>query len=494
MALKLQAATLSAPKLLIGGRLVDPKDGRTAPVIYPGTGEEVGRIALASAADVDEAAKIARQAFAQGPWSTKIGPHEKSRILWRLATLIRDHLEELAELETVDTGKPINETKGVEVPLAAEIYEYFAGWPSKLHGETIATRATALAMTLREPIGVVAAITPWNFPLLMSSWKIAAALACGNVVIHKPAEDTSLTALRIGELALEAGVPEGVLQVLPGLGHEAGAALVAHPLVDKVSFTGSTEVGRLIQREAAASMKRLTLELGGKSPNVVFADADLELAARGVVSGIFYNKGEVCSAGSRLLVEKSCKDALLEKVLARAAKLAEGQGDPLSPKTRLGPQTSQAQLETVLSYIEAGKAEGAKLLCGGARNEAVNGGRGYFVQPTIFDGVTSNMRIAREEIFGPVLAVSTFEDLEDAIRLGNDADYGLAAGVFTKDVKKALRAAKALKAGTVWVNTYTVFDAAIPFGGFKQSGFGRELGAQAIEGYTETKSVFVELA
>ncbi len=491
MALKLQHAKLPEGKLLVGGRLVEGRSKRQIPVVYPGSGEQVATLQAASVEDVDQAVKIARQALEQGPWSQKITPAERARILWRLADLISSKADELAELETVDTGKPIGETRGIEVPLAAEIYQYFAGWCTKLHGETIPSRPGYLNFTLREPVGVVGVITPWNFPLLMSTWKLAAALACGNVVIHKPANATSMSALRIGELALEAGVPEGVLQVLPGFGGEAGDALVKHPGVDKITFTGSTEVGKQIMRDAAGTVKRLTLELGGKSPNVVFADADLDAAARGTVNAIFYNKGEVCSAGSRLLVERSVKDQLLEKVQARAAKLLEGQGDPLSPKTRLGPQTSQEQLDTILGYIEKGKAEGAKLVAGGERNAAA--GKGFFVKPTIFDDVKSSMAIAQEEIFGPVLSTIAFDSIEDAARIGNDSSFGLAAGVWTRDVKKALRAAKAIRAGTVWVNTYNVFDAAMPFGGFKASGFGRELGKHAIEGYTELKTVWVDL-
>jgi acyl-CoA reductase-like NAD-dependent aldehyde dehydrogenase len=416
---------------------------------------------------------------------------ERSRILWKLADLILANLEEMARLESVNTGKTLFDSGKVELPFAAEVFRYYAGWTTKIHGETLNLRDGAFTFTLRQPLGVVAAIVPWNFPFLLASWKIAPALAAGNTLVLKPASLTPLTALRFAELTQEAGLPEGVFNVVPGPGGKAGMALVRHPGVDKVAFTGSTDVGKGIMREAAGSLKRVSLELGGKSPNVVFADADMEAALRGAMTGIFYNKGEVCAAGSRLLVEQRIHDEFVGKLVDRVKGLKVG--DPMDKSTRMGPVVSAQQLQTVLGYVEAGRREGATLAAGGERVR-VGDGRGYFVQPTVFTGVSNGMRIAREEIFGPVLSVIPFKDADDAIAQGNETFYGLAAAVWTRDVGKALRAARALRAGTVWVNAYNLFDAALPFGGFKESGFGRELGQAGLDLYTEVKSVWVDLS
>ncbi|MGH9580923.1 MAG: aldehyde dehydrogenase family protein, partial [Terriglobales bacterium] len=407
-----------------------------------------------------------------------------------IADLIEENIEEISEIETLDNGKPIFESRYVDVPTVAEVFRYYAGWATKIHGETINSRPNAFTYTLREPLGVVAAIVPWNFPLLLASWKIAPALATGNTVIWKPASQTSLSALRLGQLMVEAGVPAGVVNILPGSGPVVGMGLVKHPGVDKVAFTGSTVVGKEVMRSAAETVKRLTLELGGKSPNIVFADSDMEAAVRGATTGIFYGKGEVCAAGSRLFVEKKIHDQFMEKLVERTKKLRPG--DPLDPKTRLGAIVSEQQMNSVLEYIEAGKKEGAKLVAGGNR-VSVDGGKGYFLEPTVFDDVDNQMKIAQEEIFGPVLATIPFDDVEQVAELANQNIYGLAAAVWTNDIRKAHAVARRLKAGTVWVNAYNLYDVALPFGGYKQSGFGRELGMHAIEHYTELKSVWVNL-
>ncbi len=474
------------PKLWIDGDWVEPEGGRVFVTENPATEEPLCEVASASAADVDRAVQSARAAL-RGAWGGT-SARERGRLLWKLADALEEHIDELALLETLDNGKPIFESRYVDIPGAIEALRYYAGWADKVTGRTLPVDGPfVLAYTLREPVGVVGAITPWNFPLIQAVWKIAPALACGNTVVHKPASYTPLTALRLAELAKEVGIPAGALNVIPGTGSGAGAALVAHPEVAKVSFTGSTEVGRGIMRGAADTIKRVTLELGGKSPNIVFADADLDAAAKGAYTGIFYGKGEVCAAGSRLFVEARVHDELLDKLVARTKRLAPA--DPLDPRTRLGALVSRTQRETVLHYVEEGKREGARVACGG---EAVDiGGKGWFMQPTILDGVRNDMVVAREEIFGPVLAVIPFSETDEAVELANASIYGLAAGVWTRDVGKAHDVARRLQAGTVWINQYNWYDSGAPFGGFKQSGFGRELGREALEAYTEVKSVYV---
>ncbi|HEY1273151.1 MAG TPA: aldehyde dehydrogenase family protein, partial [Terriglobales bacterium] len=475
-------------RLLIDGQWVD--GGSRFDTINPATGEVLTQVAGASAHDVDRAVVAARRAFEDkgGPWR-KMSASDRGKLIWRLADLIEKNIDELAELETLDNGKPVFESRYVDMPMVIDVLRYYAGWATKIHGETINTFETAFTYTLREPVGVVGLIIPWNFPLLLASWKLGPALACGCTIVLKPAEQTSLTTLRMGQLAVEAGLPAGVLNVVTG-GPETGKAIVAHPGIDKIAFTGSTVVGKEIMRGAADSLKRLTLELGGKSPNIVFADSDIDSAVKGAINGIFYGKGEVCNAGSRLFVESKVKDEFVEKLVGRAKKMQPA--DPLDPKTRLGAIVSQEQMQTVLGYIEAGKKEGARLVAGGNR-VSVDGGRGFFIEPTIFGDVKNEMKIAQEEIFGPVLATLTFDDLDQVVALANQNQYGLAAAVWTRDVKKAHVVSRQLRAGTVWINTYGLMDASLPFGGYKSSGFGRELGENALEHYTEVKTVWMNL-
>jgi aldehyde dehydrogenase (NAD+) len=474
-------------RLLIGGEWVDAASGRRFETVNPATGEVITSVAEAGEEDVDRAVRAARAAMGPGsPWA-ETSARDRGKILYRVAQLIEERADELARLETMDNGKPVREARMFDVADSAECFRYYAGWADKMEGEVLPIPGPYFTYTRREPVGVCGQIIPWNYPLQMAAWKVAPALACGNAVILKPAEQTPLTALVLGEIALEAGVPPGVLNVLPGFGETAGAALVRHPGVDKIAFTGSTEVGKIIQREAAATLKRVSLELGGKSPNIVLADADLDAAVKGATSGIFYNTGQACTAGSRLLVEESIHEEFVEKLAQRAEGMRPG--DPMGPKCRMGPLVSQEQLDRVLSFVEKGKGEGARLVVGGDRPE----GKGFFLNPTIFDGVTPEMTIAREEIFGPVLAVSTFKDVEEAVEIGNSTVYGLAAAVWTKDIQKAHRIAHALQAGTVWINMYHRLDTGAPFGGYKQSGYGRELGRAALDLYTQTKTVWVQL-
>jgi aldehyde dehydrogenase (NAD+) len=478
-------AKVSPGRLFIDGNWVD--GARKFDTINPATGEKLTEIAEASAEDVDRAVSSARKAFEDrgGPWR-KMSASERGKLLWRLADLVEKDLDELAELETLDNGKPIFESRYVDLPMVIDVMRYYAGCATKIHGETVNTLETAFTYTLREPVGVVGLIIPWNFPLLLASWKLGPAWACGNTVLLKPAEQTALSTLRFTELAVEAGFPAGVLNVLTG-GPETGKAIVSHPGIDKIAFTGSTVVGKEIMRGAADSLKRLTLELGGKSPNIVFADSDIDGAVKGAINGIFYGKGEVCNAGSRLFVENKVQDEFLDKLVTRAKKMQPA--DPLDPKTRMGAIVSQEQMQTVLGYIEAGKKEGATLVAGGKRV----GSTGYFIEPTIFGGVRNEMKIAQEEIFGPVLSTIAFDDAEQAVEMANRNPYGLAAAIWTRDIKKAHNISRQLRAGTVWINTYGLMDAALPFGGYKSSGFGRELGMHAIEHYTELKSVWLNL-
>jgi aldehyde dehydrogenase (NAD+) len=473
--------------MLIGGKWVDSVSGKTFATINPATGETICQIAEGDKADIDLAVKAARKAFEQGPWP-KMNASDRGRLLHRLADLIEKHQEELAQLESLDNGKPLGDSKAADLPLTIKCYRYYAGWADKVHGKTIPVDGPYFCYTRHEPVGVVGQIIPWNFPLLMQAWKWGPALATGNTIVLKPAEQTPLTALRVAELAQEAGFPDGVINVVPGFGPTAGAGLSEHMDVDKVAFTGEYLTGQIVMQAAAKSnLKRVSLELGGKSPNVVFADADLDAAVEGAFFGLFFNQGQCCCAGSRLFVEDRVHDQFVEKILARTKK--QKVGDPFDPDTTQGPQVSQEQMDRILGFIDAGKKDGAKLLCGGKRI----GGQGYFVEPTVFTGVTDEMKIAKDEIFGPVMNILRFKDIDEVIQRGNKTYYGLAAAVWTRDIAKAHKLSASLRAGTVWVNCYDVFDAAAPFGGYKMSGIGRELGEYALELYTEVKTVYVNL-
>ncbi|GAB6933336.1 aldehyde dehydrogenase family protein [Calditerricola satsumensis] len=488
---KVKAFLADGPKkLFIGGKFVESVSGKTFPSINPANGEVLVEVYEADAPDVDRAVEAAERAL-EGPWS-KISPSERGRLLWKLADLIEENQEPLAQLETLDNGKPIRETRKADLPLVIDHFRYYAGWATKITGDTLSNSVSPYLFTYtrREPIGVVGQIIPWNFPLLMAAWKLGAALATGNVVVLKTAEQTPLSALYLAELIQEAGFPDGVVNILSGFGPTAGAAIVRHPRIRKVAFTGSTEVGKIIMREAAGNLKRVSLELGGKSPNIVFPDADFNRAVKGALHGIFFNQGQVCSAGSRLFVHKKVYDNFLSDLTDYASKLKQGPG--LDETTEIGPLVSEEQFERVTGYLNKGKEEGAKPLVGGEPKP----GPGYFVPPTVFADVHDRMTIAKEEIFGPVVAAMPFDDEEqiaDVIRRANDTEYGLAAGVWTTDLRKAHRVAHALQAGTVWVNCYNVFDANVPFGGYKQSGFGREMGHYALDLYTEVKAVWVNI-
>jgi aldehyde dehydrogenase (NAD+) len=473
-------------KILIDGKWRGSQSGNTFDTINPATEEVIAKVAEGDAADIDLAVKAARKAFESGPWR-RTDARDRGRLMNKLADLIESHIDELAELETLDNGKPIQESRNADLPLVIDCFRYYAGWADKIHGQTIPVRGRYLCYTKREPVGVAGQIIPWNFPMLMVAWKWGPALVAGCTVVLKPAEQTPLTALRLGELALEAGYPPGVINIVPGFGETAGAALVAHKGVDKIAFTGESRTGQIIMQNAAGTLKRVTLELGGKSPNIVFADADLDAAVDGAMLGLYLNQGQCCCAGSRLFVQESIYDKLVEKLAARSK--ARKLGDPFDPTTEQGPQVDKAQFEKILSYIDKGKSQGARCVSGGERFGAL----GYFIKPTVFSDVKDNMAIAREEIFGPVMQVLRFKETDEVIERANTTDYGLAAAVWTRDIKKAHAIADRVRAGTVWINCYDVFDAAAPFGGFKFSGIGRELGEKSLDNYTEIKTVTLAL-
>ncbi|RAS80876.1 aldehyde dehydrogenase family protein [Priestia endophytica] len=473
-------------KLYVNGSFIESANGKTFETVNPATGEMLARVAEAEEEDINRAVEAARDAFDNGPWS-RMGTAERSRLIYKLADLIEENKQELAELESLDNGKPMRELIAADLPLTIEHFRYYAGWSTKIMGQTIPSQGNFFTYTKHEPLGVVGQIIPWNFPLLMAAWKLGAALATGCTVVLKPAEQTPLSALYLAELIEEAGFPKGVVNIVPGYGETAGAPLVNHKKIDKIAFTGSTSVGKAIMRQASETLKKVTLELGGKSPNIILPDADLTKALPGALNGIMFNQGQVCSAGSRLYIQKKQYENVVADLASTAKNIKVGIG--LDQETEMGPLVSSEQHNTVKRYIESGKSQGAELVAGGK----VPFEKGYFMEPTIFANVDDSMTIAKEEIFGPVVAAMPYDTLDDLIDKANDTEYGLAAGVWTQDLKSAHYIANRLKAGTVWVNCYNAFDAAVPFGGYKQSGIGREMGSYALENYTEVKAVWINM-
>ena len=470
----------------IGGKWVAAASGKTFETIHPATEEVIAEVAEGDAADIDAAVEAARDQFDGGEWS-RMDARDRGILMYKLADLIEQEADELAALETLDNGKPIRDSRAADIPLVIDCLRYYAGWADKIQGATIPVRGEYFTYTRREPVGVVGQIIPWNFPALMVAWKWGPALAAGCTIVMKPAEQTPLTCLRMARLAQKAGIPDGVINVVPGYGPTAGAALVKHPGVDKIAFTGEGSTAKIIQRSALETMKRCTFELGGKSPNIVFADADVESAVEGAHFGLYFNQGQCCCAGSRLFVEERVHDEFVDRLQEKnkVRKL----GDPFDPETEQGPQVDKAQFDKILSYIDVGKKEGAKLVTGGNRF----GDAGYYIEPTLFTGVQDNMKIATDEIFGPVMSVLKFKNVDEIIQRANRTNYGLAAAVWSRDIAKAHKLAAGIRAGTVWINCYDVFDAGAPFGGFKESGIGRELGEAGLSNYTETKTVTVSL-